>query len=240
MKAMIFAAGLGTRLQPLTDSKPKALIEIGGITLLEITIQKLIKFGYNDIIINIHHHATKIIRFLEEKQCFGARINISDESDQLLDTGGGLKKAAHFLESYSPVILHNVDILSDVNLDDLANVHKQNGKDVLATLVVNNRDANRVFLVNKDDRLCGWKNFRTQETKIPVSSEILEPVSFCGIQIVDPKLLSLIKMEGVFSMVDIYLQLCKDYKIQCWRNNQAKWLDVGTIENLKQAEKMFF
>jgi NDP-sugar pyrophosphorylase family protein len=240
MKAMIFSAGLGTRLLPLTDAKPKALIEIGGKTLLEITIRKLLIFGCNEIVINVHHQADQIIRFLEEKKYFGARVYISDESDQLLDTGGGLKKAVHFLEGNGPFILHNVDILSDIDLYNLAMAHKQYGNDVLATLVVNNRISNRVFLVNKEDRLCGWKNIVTGETKISFPFEFLESVSFCGIHLIDPKLLGLIKMEGVFSIVDLYLGLCKEHKIQCWRDNQSKWIDVGTIENLKLAEKMFF
>jgi MurNAc alpha-1-phosphate uridylyltransferase len=240
MKAMIFAAGIGSRLQPLTESKPKALVEIAGKTLLEITIQKLILFGCDEIVINVHHFASQIISFLKEKQNFGARIYISDESDMLLDTGGGLKKASQFLENGGPFILHNVDILSDVNLQELTDIHCCGGKNILATLVVNDREASRVFLVNKNNLLCGWQNLRTGETKISVPSEFLNSVSFCGIHIIDPAIFREIKLKGVFSMVDLYLELSKNHNIQCWRNNQAKWMDVGTIENLSQAEKMFF
>jgi NDP-sugar pyrophosphorylase family protein len=240
MKAMIFAAGLGTRLSPLTNSKPKALIELGGKTLLEITIQKLLKFGCDEIVINVHHFAYQVISFLEEKQYFNAKIYISDESDNLLDTGGGLKKAADFLLNDGPFIVHNVDILSEINLYDLVTVHNQTGSDVLATLVVNNRHASRVLLINSENQLCGWQNVKTGEIKISLPSEFLEKVSFCGIQVIDPSLFSFIKLNGAFSMIDLYLQLCKEHKIQCWKNDQAKWIDVGTIENLKTAEKMFF
>jgi NDP-sugar pyrophosphorylase family protein len=240
MKAMIFAAGLGTRLHPLTTSKPKALIEIGGKTLLEITIKRLLKFGFNEIVINVHHFASQIIRFLEQNKYFGASINISDESDQLLDTGGGLKKAAHFLGTDSPILLHNVDILSNIDLEDLLNKHTRSSKDILATLVVNNRVASRVFLVDGDDRLCGWKNKKTGEMKISIRSDNFKEVSFCGIHLIEPRLLELGQMKGVFSMFDLYLQICKDYKITCYQNNEAGWMDVGTLENLKEAEKMFF
>jgi len=240
MKAMILAAGLGTRLQPLTDSLPKALVKLGGITLLEITIEKLIKFGCDELVINVHHYASKIIDFLEQRKFFKCRINISDESDQLLDTGGGLKHAARFLEGNDPFILHNVDILSDINLFDLEKAYKNYGNDVLATIVVNNRQTNRVFLVNREDQLCGWKNLMTGETKIATPSDMLESVSFCGIHMINPRIFNLIRMDGMFSMVDLYLQLCKEHKIRCWRNNEAKWIDVGTFENLKLAEKLFF
>jgi len=240
MKAMIFAAGLGTRLRPLTDSKPKALVEIGGKALLEIAILKLLNYGYNELVINVHHYASQIISFLEQNQNFGAQVFISDESDILLDTGGGLKKAAHFLNGDSPFLLYNVDILTDLDLYDMEAIHKQHPNDTIATLFVNDRESGRSLLINNEARLCGWKNNNTGETKIPVPSESLESVSFCGIHIINPKIFDLIKNEGIFSMVDLYLSLCKDFGIHCWKNNSARWLDVGTNENLAQAENLFF
>jgi len=237
---MILAAGLGTRLHPLTDSKPKALVEIGGKALLEIAILKMLNFGYNEIVINVHHYSSQIISFLEQNQNFGAQVFISDESDILLDTGGGLIKAAHFLKGDSPFLLYNVDILTDLDLFEMGNIHNQSANDTIATLFVNERLSGRSHLINNESRLCGWKNNNTGETKIPVPYGTLEPVSFCGIHIINPKIFNLIKNEGIFSMIDLYLSLCKDFRIHCWRNNKAKWLDVGTIENLAQAEKLFF
>jgi N-acetyl-alpha-D-muramate 1-phosphate uridylyltransferase len=240
MKAMIFAAGLGTRLFPLTQSKPKALVELNGKTLLEITIRKLLSFGYTEIVVNVHHHASLVVEYLEKNNGFGARICISDESDLLLDTGGGLKKAGEFLSGTEPFIIHNVDILSDINLSEMRNQHLAAMDGRLATLFVNGRESSRAFLVNDENRLCGWRNSKTGETRIPVPSTKLQPVSFCGIHIIEPAIFQKIEMDGVFSMVDLYLALCMTNNIACWKNDTVKWMDVGTIENLKQAEKMFF
>jgi len=240
VKAMIFAAGLGTRLHPLTQFKPKALVELNGKTLLEIAITNLLSFGCRKIVVNVHHYAGELIMFLKNHKNFGAEIFISDESDLLLDTGGGLKKARKFLEGDEAFIVHNVDILSDVDIHEFIRIHTSGQDGRIATLMVNSRDSNRVFLVDQNDKLCGWKNFRSGEERISVPSDSLNPVSFCGIQVIEPSIFKLIELEGVFSMVDLYLNLCKNNKIVCWKNDESKWMDVGTIENLSQAEKTFF
>ncbi len=237
---MLFAAGMGSRLYPLTLFKPKALVEFRGKTLLEIAITRLLAAGCKQIVVNVHHHAKLIIDCLNKNEGFGADIIISDESDLLLDTGGGLKKARKYLEGNEPFIVHNVDILSDLNLNELVQIHMRGKSLKLATLMVNTRESDRVFLINKENHLCGWKNLSTGETKIPIPSEDLIPASFCGIHVIDPKIFSLIEMEGVFSVVDLYLQLCKKNIIYCWRNDHSKWIDVGTTENLTEAEKYFF
>jgi NDP-sugar pyrophosphorylase family protein len=231
VKAMIFAAGLGTRLKPLTDTKPKALVEINGIPLLEITIKKLVSFGYFDIVINVHHFAEQIIEFIKVKNNFGIKISISDESNLLLDTGGGLKKAAPLLFGAEPILVHNVDIISDINLKELYEIHKKN--DSLTTLAVMERDSSRQFLVNNKNELCGWRNNSTGEIKISKTDEInLHPVAFCGIHVISPQIFKLITEEGVFSVVDLYLRLAKTNKILTSKINSVKWMDVGTLKNI--------
>ncbi|MGB1243748.1 MAG: sugar phosphate nucleotidyltransferase, partial [Chitinophagales bacterium] len=165
MKAMIFAAGLGTRLRPLTNDKPKALVEVNGKPLLEIVILQLKRYGFRDIVVNVHYFAKQIIRFLEAKNNFGIHIQISDESDLLLETGGGLQKAKHFLCSDDePFLVHNVDILSDINLKALYQSHLEGSP--LATLVVRNRKTSRYLLFDETNRLCGWKNVKTGEVRM--------------------------------------------------------------------------
>ena len=235
MKAMIFAAGLGTRLKPLTLSKPKALAEINGITLLEITIKKLINSGFDDIIINIHHFPEQIIKFLEKNKNFEAKITFSDEQDLLLDTGGGLKKAAYFFNDNKPFLVHNVDIVSDINLKELLNIHLKNN--CLATLACMKRESSRQFLMNRGNELCGWRNNKTGETIISKgnASELI-PISFCGIHIINPEIFSTIIESGVFSIIDVYLRLAKDNKIKINEYSNISWVDIGSPEKLKVAE----
>ena len=193
MKAMIFAAGLGTRLRPLTDNVPKALIEINGRTLLEICINRLKEIGINDIVVNVHHHANQIIKYLERNNNFGINIKFSDETDLLLDTGGGLKKATHLLIGNEPILLHNVDIISNINLSQLISYHNNNNS--LSTLAVMNRLSNRSFLINEKGILCGWQNTTTGE-KIIVRDhdKLLQPVGYCGIAVIQPKFLKKITL----------------------------------------------
>jgi N-acetyl-alpha-D-muramate 1-phosphate uridylyltransferase len=234
MKAMIFAAGLGTRLRPLTDTKPKALVEINGVTLLEITIKRLIQYGFDDIVINVHHFSQQIIDFLKSKKNFGITINISDETDLLLDTGGGLKKAAPLLSGNGPILIHNVDIVSDIDLRQLYSVHIENKS--LATLACMERNSSRQFLINNKNELCGWRNNKTGELKIPrLNEDNLKPVSFCGIHVVSPEIFNLIIEEGVFSIVDLYLRLAKKSTICINVFKNRHWIDVGTTEKLTKA-----
>jgi mannose-1-phosphate guanylyltransferase len=236
MKAMIFAAGLGTRLKPLTDNKPKALIELKGIPLLEIVINRLKASGIEKIIINVHHFADMIIDFLKKKNNFNLHIEISDERDLLLDTGGGLKKASWFFNDGKPFLVHNVDVLSDIDLNKLyqANINSAS----IATLAVKNRITSRYLLFNEENILCGWKNTKTGETKISRQSySSLYQLANSGIQIINPLIFQFLPEEKVFSIIDFYLTLSEKNKISAFIDSDSYWLDVGKKENLNEAEK---
>ncbi|MGB5531039.1 MAG: nucleotidyltransferase family protein [Ignavibacteriaceae bacterium] len=238
MQAMILAAGLGTRLRPLTDSTPKALIKIKEFTLLELQIRKLESEGFNEIIINIHHFAEQIKEYLKQKNFPGCSITISDESKKLLDTGGGLKKAAYFFSAAKPFLVYNVDILSDINLKKLLDYHMSSG--TLATLAVRERKSSRKFLFDKENILLGWKNENANE-QIIVSDTIsdLVPLAFSGVQIIDPAIFKYFPDEDVFSIVDLYLSVAKKEKINGYIHNKDNWLDLGKTESLNEAERVF-
>ena len=238
MKAMIFTAGLGTRLRPLTNDRPKALIEINGVPMLQLLIERIKSFGFNDIILNVHHFADQVINFLKKKKNFGINISISDETKLLLDTGGGLKKVAWFFNDNKPFLLYNVDILTDLNLKLLYNIHCQS--DALATLTVANRDSSRYLLFDKDYCLCGWKNVETKETKIIKNKKTdLILLAFSGIHVINPEIFKLIKRKGVFSIITAYLDLAKNYKIKAFIDNDSLWMDLGKKDNIIEAEKLF-
>ncbi len=233
---MILAAGLGTRLQPLTLTRPKALVEVKGISMLELIIRKLINEGFDEIIINVHHFVDQIIDFLKAHNQFGVSITISDESDLLLDTGGGILKARDFFNDGKSFLIHNVDILSDINLRELYEFHVSNK--ALATLAVKDRKTSRSLLINKDHELCGWKNNQSGQTIISKQEEIdLTPIAFSAIHVMNPDIFPLISEQGVFSIMDVYLRLAKSNRILTWRHDQNFWFDIGRIENLKEAEK---
>jgi NDP-sugar pyrophosphorylase family protein len=239
MKAMIFAAGVGNRLKPITNTKPKALAEINGITLLEITIKRLISSGFNDIIINVHHFADQIINFLYENKNFGASVTISDETEQLLDTGGGLKKAAWFFNDGKPFLVHNVDIISNINLNALYQVHC-NTPHCIATLAGKERKASREFLINADNELCGWKNIITGEIKIVKNKHLfLKPIAFCGIHIISPEIFGYFNTTNIFSIINTYLHLAAKHTIKLNLFNDDFWMDLGTPANLKKASKLY-
>ncbi len=185
MQAMILAAGLGTRLKPLTDDTPKALINVYGRTLLEIAIRNLIEYGFNKIIINVHHHADKIKQFIEANT-FAADIFISDETELLLDTGGGIKNALHFFDNL-PVLIHNVDIISNLDLNEFYNYHLSD--DSLASLVVSKRVSSRYLLFNEDNILCGWEDIRKNEKIIVREESDYQQLAFNGIHIINPELI---------------------------------------------------
>lgn len=234
MKAFILAAGLGTRLKPLTDIKPKALIELNGIPLLEIIIKRLIKFGFNEIIINVHHLAEQIIDFIEKKN-FNAEIHISDERDLLLDTGGGLKKASYFFDDGLPFLIHNVDILSDIDLKDFYEYHKKQNS--IATIAVQKRNSSRYFLFDNDNNLCGWKNSKTSETKIiRASSDQFNEYAFSGIHIVNPDIFKYFPSTDVFSIIDFYLAVAVEKRITFYDHSKNFFFDLGKKENLQKAE----
>ena len=238
MKAMILAAGLGTRLRPLTDSRPKALVEINGRSLLEISLTRLHSFGINEVIINVHHFADMVIDYLQSSKNFGMRIEISRE-DILLDTGGGLKKAAwFFLEDPArldePFILHNVDVLSNIDLAQMLQFHNEYG--ALATLAVQSRESSRLLLFNEYLQLRG-RRINNQESLVPDSGGTpLRPLAFSGIHIISPRLLPMLTEQGVFSIIDSYLRLAaQDLKILAFLADQYYWRDLGKPADLSQA-----
>ena len=228
---MILAAGHGTRLKPLTDNKPKALVEVQGKTLLEIIILQLKQFGFTDIIINVHHFANQIIDFVN-KNDFGVNIEISDERDKLLDTGGGILKAKDFFSDEKAFLVHNVDILSDIDLFDLFKSHIKS--DALATLAVKQRTTSRQLLFDSEGNLCQWKNVQTGEIKNarePFGE--LSPFAFSGIHILSTEIFKQITQQGAFSIIDTYLQLAKHFPIKSYIHNYSKWYDMGRYEFVK-------
>ena len=236
MKAIIFAAGFGTRLQPLTNNKPKALVEINGTTLLEIVINRLKLFGFNDIIINVHHFSDMIVDFLKKNNNFNTNITISDESDYILDTGGGLKKAAWFFNDKKPFLVHNVDIISNINLSEMYNKHLNS--DAIATLAVRNRNSSRYFLFDENNTLCGWENTKTQEIKITKETNSqLTQYAFSGIHVISPEIFNHINEKGNFSIVDVYLKLAATNKIMAFNHDKSLWFDVGDKNKLIEAGK---
>ena len=237
MKAFILAAGNGTRLKPITNHKPKALVEINGVTLLERNIRRLMRFGFNDIIINVHHFADQIEKFVREKENFGINIEISAETNSLLDTGGGLMKASWFFDAKEPFIIHNVDILTDINLEEIYKQHAYSN--VLATLAVRNRKSSRYLLFDKQNHLVGWKNANTKQVIMSKSSPLkLNQFAFSGVQVVSPQLFKQVKLKGRFSLIDMYLSLAKHNHIAAYTHDDTHWIDVGEEDMLKQAEKI--
>jgi mannose-1-phosphate guanylyltransferase len=238
MKAMILAAGLGARLKPLTDTRPKALVELSGRTLLEITLTRLRTFGITEFIINVYHFADQVIAYLKSHNNFGLRIEISRE-EILLDTGGGLKKAAwFFLEDPrildEPFLLHNVDVISTIDLDRMRQFHKENH--VLATLAVQSRDSGRQLLFNDEDELVGRRVGRDQAPEIVRPSDHPQPLAFSGIHFISPRLLPLLTEEGIFSIIPSYLRLStQGQKILAFRADQYYWRDLGRPSDLAKA-----
>ncbi len=239
MKAMIFAAGLGTRLKPITDSLPKALVPVNGKPLLEHCIQKLKLSGFEEIIINVHHFAGKIIDFLESNHYFDMRIGISDERDQLLDTGGGIKNVAHFFSDGKPFLIHNVDILSNVDLREVYRQHLDD-KNRLASLVVSRRDTYRYLLFDDMKQLRGWVNIKTGETKPLKNMEtsVFEKFAYSGIQVVSPEIFRLMEKEpDIFPVMDFYLRNCRTEKIAGYVPQNLRMLDVGKLNSLDKADE---
>lgn len=232
MKAMIFAAGLGARLRPLTDTRPKALVEVEGMTLLEITIRRLKYFGVREAVINIHHFGEQILEFLQYHRYFDMNITISDERSLLLDTGGGLRKAAaHFRDA--PFLVHNVDILSDVNLRELYDAHLASG--ALATLAVRNRPSSRHLLFGREGRLAGWRNSRSGEERISRPAPECEPLAFSGLYALSPRIFQFMPDAPVFSIIDVFLEAAKTERLLAFRHDDSLWLDVGKADALAKA-----
>ena len=239
MKAMILGAGLGTRLRPLTDDRPKALVEVAGRTLLEITLRRLQQFGVREVIVNVHHFADMVVDYLKKPDNFGMRrIEISRE-EVLLDTGGGLKKAAWFFledpgHSDEPFILHNVDVLSTIDLDRMVQFHRE--KQALATLAVQQRETSRYLLFDAQNELCGRRTEKDQEPEMVRSSGHPQALAFSGVHVISPRLLARMTEDGVFSIISSYLRLAREgEKIVAFRADDYYWRDLGKPENLTQA-----
>lgn len=238
MKAMILAAGLGTRLKPFTDKHPKALAIVNGKTVLQGNIEYLASYGIKEVIVNVHHFANQIMDLIEANDGFGSAITFSDETNEVLETGGGIKKAAWFFKNDDePFVVMNVDILTDMNLEQMILQHKKNNP--LATLAVTSRVTSRYFLFDDLNHLCGWTNEKTGERKISRESKNYILKAFSGIHIISPKIFSLIKMEGKFSMVDVYLELAKTHDITAFDHSDSKFIDVGKQESISKAENLF-
>ncbi len=238
---MILAAGLGTRLKPFTDHHPKALAKVNGKSLLEINIVNLQRFGIRDVIVNVHHFADQIEQVLADNNGFGSQVQVSDERAEVLETGGGLKKAIPLLRDTEDILVMNVDILSDFDLNRMILQHKRST--ALATLAVQQRSSSRYFLFKEEEkylRLCGWRHATTLEEKLPCSGAAkMRPLAFSGIQILQATFLHKIVQEGKFSLVDLYLSLCCNESILAWDHTGDSLLDVGKPESLEQAAKMF-
>ncbi len=237
MKAMILAAGMGTRLRPLTNTIPKALIPINGMPLLEIVIRRLQQYGVSDILINVHHLAEQIREFLHNNKNFGLTIQISDETGRLLDTGGGLKKAAWFFDEHQPFLLYSVDILSDINLRSLYHFHAQHPQ-ALATLAVTTRASTRCLLFDREWCLCGWKNRKTGEIKLARAVSDFSALAFSSIHVISPSIFALMPDQEVFSIIDFYLHAAAAEQILAYRHDAALWTDAGKPENLPDAARI--
>ena len=239
-QAMIFAAGLGTRLKPLTDRMPKALVPVAGRPMLEHVILKLKAAGFNELVINIHHFGEQILDFLRANQNFGLTIHISDERDCLLDTGGGIRKAEPFFRGNEPFLVHNVDILSDTDLKALYEYHRQSGND--ATLLASRRKTIRYLLFDDEKRLCGWINKDTLQTKpegFAYNPEHHREYAFSGIHVISPSLFHYMdeRWTGKFSIMDFYLQTCREARIGGRLTDILPLIDIGKPETLTQAEE---
>lgn len=237
MNALIFAAGLGTRLRPLTNNCPKAMVKLNGKPLIAHCIEKLIAHQIKTIVINVHHYAEQIIDFVENSQYQGVEIKISDERNQLLDTGGALLKAAPLFCQNHPILICNVDIITDIDFDQLIKFQLQNNP--IATLAVRKRKSNRNLLFDNNMILKGWINIETGDQKSPHSLNGQEQMwAFSGIHIVAPKIFELITETGAFSIIDLYLRLAGNHEILGIEHKNRIWIDVGTPRHLAEAEKI--
>ena len=240
MKAMILAAGLGTRLKPWTDHHPKALALVNGKSLLQRNIEYLQQFGITEVLVNVHHFADQIIDAVEKNKGWGSTITISDETDEVLETGGGLKKAGWYFEGTTPFILMNVDILTSLDMRAMIDAHQSSKP--LATLAISERKTSRYFLFDTTQFLRGWRNVQTGEEKpagISTTIPDLKEMAFSGMHIIDPLLLTLMERNGKFSMVDVYLDLCNNHTILGYDHTGAELVDVGKPENINKAEQIF-
>lgn len=234
---MLLAAGLGTRLKPFTDTHPKALAVVNGKTLLQRNLEYLAGYGISEVVVNIHHFPDQIIEHLHHHDGFGMKVHISDERTEVLETGGGLVKASHYLTGSDPFLLMNVDILTNLNIDTMLGYHVKMKS--LATLAVTRRTTSRYFLFDENERLCGWRNIKTGEQKIVLHAARYFQKAFSGIHIISTDIFPLINQTGKFSMVDVYLDLAARKLITAFDHTGDKFADVGTPESLEKASAIF-
>jgi N-acetyl-alpha-D-muramate 1-phosphate uridylyltransferase len=237
MKAMIFAAGLGTRFKPWTDHHPKALALVNGKSLLQRNIEYLQQYGITDIVVNVHHFANQIIDAVNENNGWGSNVVISDEREEVLETGGGLLKARPLLHGNEPFLTLNADILTDLNLHHLLAFHHQNK--VLISFGVTGRKTSRNFLFDENMRLCGWRNNTTGEERISIPKEGLVEKAYSCVVVFEPTVFSLIRQRGKFSLVDTYLDLAAEHLILGYDHSGDKLVDVGKPESVAMAEAVF-
>ncbi|MGE5107262.1 MAG: nucleotidyltransferase family protein [Sphingobacteriales bacterium] len=237
MKAMIFAAGLGTRFKPFTDKHPKALASVNGKSLLQRNIEYLQHYGITEVVVNVHHFAEQIIEAVEKNKGWGSKVIISDETNEVLETGGGLLKAKHLLEGDKPFLTINADILTDLNITKLLEYHKQ--QNALISFGVTSRKTSRYFLFDENNRLCGWRNIKTGEEKISIDKPGLIEKAYSCVVVFEPQIFSLIKQTGKFSLVDVYLSLAVENKIMGYDHTGDLLVDVGKPESVAEAEKYF-
>ena len=236
MIAILFAAGLGTRFKPWTDKHPKALAEVNGKTLLQRNIEYLQTYDITDVVVNVHHFPEQIIDVIEKNEGWGSSVTISDESDELLETGGGLLKAKHLLFR-DTILTLNVDILTELNLKHFLAHHQQ--ENALITVAVSERETSRYLLFNKYNRLIGWRNKNTGQEKIVIQAKDIFEKAYSGLAIFQPEALDLITLRGKFSLIDAYLELAPQNKIAAYDHTGERLIDVGKPESIRLAEQMF-
>jgi NDP-sugar pyrophosphorylase family protein len=236
MKAMILAAGLGTRLKPFTGQMPKALVTVGGRPMLEILIRRLMAQGIREMIINVHHFADQVIDYLAKNQNFGAGITISRE-EMLLETGGGLKKASWFFGDGQPFLMHNVDVISDLNFSEMREQHLRSG--ALATLAVTRRTTSRCFLFDADLNLRGWMNASTGEQRLTTTESVgLQPLAFSGVQLISPEFFDFFPAASRFPIIETYLDAARQRTIKGFVHDAQNWLDMGKPDELGKAAQL--
>ncbi len=235
--AMIFSAGLGTRFKPWTDSHPKALAIVNGKSLLQRNIEYLQRFNIRDVVVNVHHFSDQIIAAVEENNGWGSNIIISDETNEVLETGGGLLKAKDLLAGPEPFITLNADFLTDLDINELRRFHES--KKALISFGITSRKTSRNFLFDEDNRLCGWENNATGEQRISIVKPNLKPMAYSCVVVFDPAVFDLIPQRGKFSLVDTYLSLAATYPIYGYDHTGDKLVDVGKPESVAIAEALF-
>lgn len=237
MKAMIFSAGLGTRFKPWTDKHPKALAIVNGKSLLQRNIEYLQQYGIKDVIVNVHHFAGQVIDAVKKNEGWGSNILVSDETDVVLETGGGLVKAKNLFTPGEKFITCNVDILTDLNINKLLAFHEKNKP--LISFGVTDRKSSRYLLFNDKDRLCGWRNVKTGEEKIRIAEDVLIQKAYSCVVVFEHNIFQLMPASGKFSLMDVYLDLAKDHLILGYDHSGDRLVDVGKPESVEIAEKLF-